>query len=118
MIRKLTEKQRRGFIMPLTNFPMEYKGLFIHKYNANDENLKGDFFAIGCYFSEVFTDEDEASTHGMYTIDYQNLLKFCGAKQYHHKFIYGENDEKNVQDSYFENLEDCKKAIEYIIQEQ
>lgn len=48
----------------------------------------------------------------MTTAIYQETLNSFGAKQYHHQFVYAEDDVKDVQDSYFESLEDCKNAID------
>ena len=99
--------------MAKLKFPMKYKGLFIHKYEAKQEKIKG--YAIGANSSEVFIDEDEAINHTLSINEYQDILQSCKAKQYKHQFIYGHDDIKYVQDSYFEHLEDCKKAIDILV---
>lgn len=93
-------------------FPIEHKGVFIHKYNTNDENVKGDFFSIGHFKSEPLIDEEEAMAFGVALSHYQDVLKLHGAKQYHHQFVYAKDDVKDVQDSYFQSVEECKNAID------
>lgn len=91
---------------------IEYKGIFIHPY----QTFNGvQTYCIGINESEVFTDHEECIYWDLKKEEYQKILKSFNAKQFHHEFVYSKDDVLPVQDSYFENMEDVKRAIDYLL---
>ena len=87
-----------------------YKNRFIHEYNYGDKEIN---YCIGFRKEEPLIDEEEA---GMFSLDeYQETLKRFGAKQFIHEFDYGDGFKLEVQDSYFDTIEQCKAAIDYLV---
>jgi hypothetical protein len=82
--------------------------LFILPYEFGNKG-----FAIS-YCNEGFVDEEiflELSDSFATIEEFQALLGGFGAEQFHHVFEYSPTDKKPVQDSYFQKLEDCEKAL-------
>jgi hypothetical protein len=69
------------------------------------------------YCDEAFVDCEIAEylSDSFATVkEFQALLAKFGAEQFHHVFEYSPTDSKPVQDSYFQKLEDCEKAVDAI----
>lgn len=66
------------------------------------------------YNEENLIDEDIAIHLNIGLKLYQKILKKCGAEIYKHEFIYSDTDKKTVQDSYFNNYDECKNAVNYL----
>ena len=88
---------------------LKYKNRYIHEYVWGDKEIN---YCIGFRENESLIDEEEA---GMFGLDeYQITLNHFGAKQFEHEFDYGDGKPLTVQDSYFDTIEQCKGAIDYL----
>ncbi len=90
---------------------IKYQDRFIHEYQFGDKDIN---YCIGLNEDESYIDEDEAGNFGL--DEYQEALKKFGAKQFEHEFDYSDGYTRIVQDSYFNTVEQCKNAIDYLIQ--
>lgn len=89
---------------------ISYKDRYIHEYEFGDKHIN---YCIGFYQNECFTDEEECGNFEL--AEYQDILKCFGAKQFEHVFEYEDGFTRTVQDSYFDTIEQCKLAINYLI---